>query len=47
MRLDTLTVQALATRTAEKIFTAHFGGAPWVGREDPVPSTDPRVTRAL
>ncbi|MFD0901273.1 GMC family oxidoreductase N-terminal domain-containing protein [Actinomadura sediminis] len=43
----TLTVQALATRTAEKIFTAHFGGDPWVGREDPVPSTDPRVTRAL
>ncbi|MFV2210069.1 GMC family oxidoreductase N-terminal domain-containing protein [Actinomadura sp. LOL_016] len=43
----TLTTQALATRTAEKIFTAHFGGDPWVGREDPVPSTDPRVTRAL
>ncbi|TDC66444.1 GMC family oxidoreductase [Actinomadura sp. GC306] len=43
----TLTTQALATRTAEKIFSAHFGGEPWVGREDPVPSTDPRVTRAL
>ncbi|MBE1534006.1 GMC family oxidoreductase N-terminal domain-containing protein [Actinomadura algeriensis] len=43
----TLTAQALATRTAEKIFRDHFGGDPWVGRETPVPSTDPRVTRAL
>ncbi|MBW8483168.1 GMC family oxidoreductase N-terminal domain-containing protein [Actinomadura parmotrematis] len=43
----TLTTQALATRTAEKIFTGHFGGHAWVGHEDPVPSTDPRVSRAL
>ncbi|MFB4315513.1 GMC oxidoreductase [Actinomadura sp. 21ATH] len=43
----TLTSQALATRTAERLFRACFGGDPWVGREDPVPSTDPRITRAL
>ncbi|MGI5169534.1 GMC family oxidoreductase N-terminal domain-containing protein [Spirillospora sp. CA-253888] len=43
----TLTTQALATRTAEKIFTRHFGGRAWVGAEAPVVSTDPRVTRAL
>jgi choline dehydrogenase-like flavoprotein len=43
----TLTTQALATRTAERIFQAHFGGDPWVGREAPVPSTDLRVSKAL
>ncbi|MQY08998.1 GMC family oxidoreductase N-terminal domain-containing protein [Actinomadura macrotermitis] len=43
----TLTTQALATRTAEKIFARHFGGDPWVGHETPVPSTDPRVSAAL
>jgi choline dehydrogenase-like flavoprotein len=43
----TLTTQALATRTAEKLFTAHFGGDPWVGAEEPVVSTDERVTAAL
>ena len=43
----TLTTQALATRTAEKIFGTHFGGDPWVGRESPVVSTDPRITAAL
>jgi choline dehydrogenase-like flavoprotein len=43
----TLTTQALATRTAETIYTRYFDGAPWVGREDPVVSTDERVTRAL
>ncbi|WP_067472785.1 GMC family oxidoreductase N-terminal domain-containing protein [Actinomadura hibisca] len=43
----TLTTQALATRTAEKIFTRHFGGRAWVGAEAPVASTDPRVTHAL
>lgn len=43
----TLTSQALATRTAEKIFRRYFGGEPWVGRESPVPSTDDRVTRAV
>ncbi|MGH3343180.1 MAG: GMC oxidoreductase [Carbonactinosporaceae bacterium] len=43
----TLTTQALATRTAERIFRGYFGGDPWVGRESPVVSTDPRVTAAL
>lgn len=43
----TLTTQALATRTAEKIFTRYFGGTPWIGAEAPVSSTDPRVTSAL
>jgi choline dehydrogenase-like flavoprotein len=33
----TLTSQALATRTAEKIFQRYFGGDPWVGREAPSP----------
>jgi choline dehydrogenase-like flavoprotein len=43
----TLTSQALATRTAEKIFVRYFGGDPWVGREAPVASTDDRVTQAV
>jgi hypothetical protein len=43
----TLTTQALATRTAEKIFRRYFDGDPWVRAETPVPSTDPRVTRRL
>ncbi|MFD0688187.1 GMC family oxidoreductase N-terminal domain-containing protein [Actinomadura fibrosa] len=43
----TLTTQALATRTAETIFVRHFGGHPFVGREDPVPSTDHRISAAL
>jgi choline dehydrogenase-like flavoprotein len=43
----TLTTQALATRTAEKIFERYFGGEPWVGREAPVSSVDPAVTRAV
>lgn len=43
----TLTTQALATRTAEKIFQRYFGGDPWVGREAPVSSIDPAVTRAI
>jgi choline dehydrogenase-like flavoprotein len=43
----TLTTQALATRTAEKIAGLHFGIAPWVGREAPVTSVDPAVTRAV
>jgi choline dehydrogenase-like flavoprotein len=41
-----LTIQALATRTAEKIFTLYFGGEPWVTKELPICSTDPRVTNA-
>ena len=43
----TLTTQALATRTAERIFRAYFDGDPWVTRDVPVRSTDPRVTRAV
>ena len=43
----TLTNQALATRTAEKIFHTYFGGDPWVGRESPVVSTDDKVTAAV
>jgi len=40
----TLTTQALATRTAEKIFRQYFGGDPWVGREPVVSSIDDVVT---
>ncbi|WP_119728594.1 GMC family oxidoreductase N-terminal domain-containing protein [Thermomonospora amylolytica] len=43
----TLTTQALATRTAEKILTKHFGGTPWVRTGTPTPSTDPRISQAL
>jgi choline dehydrogenase-like flavoprotein len=43
----TLTTQALATRTAERIFQRYFGGDPWVGKEAPVASIDPAVTRAV
>jgi choline dehydrogenase-like flavoprotein len=43
----TLTTQALATRTAERIFVRYFGGDPWVGRESPVSSIDDTVTRAV
>jgi hypothetical protein len=43
----TLTTQALATRTAEKIFVLEFGGPPWVGREAPVSSIDSSVTQAV
>lgn len=43
----TLTSQALATRTAEKIFQHYFGGDPWVGREAPVISTADAVTQAV
>lgn len=43
----TLTTQALATRTAEKIFQAYFDGYPWVRRESPVVSTARAVTRAV
>ncbi len=43
----TLTTQALATRTAETIFTRYFGGRPWVQHERPVSSIDPVVTRAV
>lgn len=43
----TLTTQALATRTSEEIFRQYFGGDPWVGDEDPVVSTDDRVTARI
>jgi len=43
----TLTTQALATRTSERIFRAYFGGDPWVGVEEPVVSTDPRISARL
>jgi choline dehydrogenase-like flavoprotein len=43
----TLTSQALATRTAEKIFQRYFGGDPWVRSHAPVVSTDHRITRRL
>jgi choline dehydrogenase-like flavoprotein len=43
----TLTSQALATRTAEKIFQLYFGGDPWVRRESPVSSIDDEVTRSV
>ena len=43
----TLTTQALATRTAETIFQRYFDGDPWVGREAPMSSIDPAVTRAV
>ncbi|WP_424188249.1 GMC family oxidoreductase N-terminal domain-containing protein [Actinokineospora sp. G85] len=43
----TLTAQALATRTAEKIFQSHFGGTPWVTTESPTTSIDDRVTQAV
>jgi choline dehydrogenase-like flavoprotein len=43
----TLTTQALATRTAEKIFRRYFDGDPWVTREAPVSSIDPIVTAAV
>jgi choline dehydrogenase-like flavoprotein len=43
----TLTTQALATRTAEKIFVGYFGGDPWVGQESPVSSVDDTVTNAV
>jgi choline dehydrogenase-like flavoprotein len=43
----TLTMQALATRTAEKVFVRYFGGDPWVGHESPVSSVDDTVTQAV
>lgn len=43
----TLTTQAVATRTAEKIFQLYFGGDPWVGSEAPVSSIDDAVTCAV
>lgn len=43
----TLTTQALATRTAERIFRRYFGGHAWVEKETPVSSIDGAITRAV
>lgn len=43
----TLTTQALATRTAEKIFQLYFSGEGWVRKGAPVSSIDEVVTRAV
>ncbi|HYH57942.1 MAG TPA: GMC family oxidoreductase N-terminal domain-containing protein [Thermoleophilaceae bacterium] len=43
----TLTTQALATRTAEKIFKRYFDGDPWVKKENPMRSIDRKVTEAV
>ena len=43
----TRTTQAIATRTAEKLFRKYFGGDPWVASEAPVCSTDDRVTEGV
>jgi choline dehydrogenase-like flavoprotein len=43
----TLTSQALATRTAEKIMGKYFDGEPWVGIETPTSSIDDKVTQAV
>jgi choline dehydrogenase-like flavoprotein len=43
----TLTTQALATRTAEKIYQQYFGGSAWVGVETPLSSIDDSVTQAV
>ncbi|HEX3563523.1 MAG TPA: GMC family oxidoreductase N-terminal domain-containing protein [Solirubrobacterales bacterium] len=43
----TLTTQALATRTAEKIIGKYFDGEPWVGSETPTSSIDDKVTQAV
>lgn len=43
----TLTTQALATRTAEKIFSRYFDGDPWVRKESPVSSISDDVTAAV
>jgi hypothetical protein len=43
----TLTSQALATRTAEKIFQRYFGGSPWVKHEAPRSSISSAVTKGV
>lgn len=43
----TPTTQALATRTAERIFRTEFGGDYWVRSEAPVSSVDREVTNAV
>jgi len=43
----TVTCQALATRTAEKIFMNEFGQDPFVASLSPTVSTDLSITAAL
>ncbi|MBW3662273.1 MAG: GMC family oxidoreductase N-terminal domain-containing protein [Actinobacteria bacterium] len=43
----TMTMQAVATRTAERIFRMYFDGDAWVGNEAPVASIDDHVTQAV
>jgi choline dehydrogenase-like flavoprotein len=43
----TNTTQAIVTRQAERIFTEHFGGDPWVKTSAPVVSTDERITQRM
>jgi choline dehydrogenase-like flavoprotein len=43
----TLTTQALATRTAEKIVQRYFDGQQWVRQQTPVVSTDSRITTRM
>jgi choline dehydrogenase-like flavoprotein len=43
----TLTTQALATRTAERIFSRYFRGETWIHRDTPTPSTHHSVTQAV
>jgi choline dehydrogenase-like flavoprotein len=43
----TLTIQAVATRTAEKIFRRYFDGDPWVQSETPISAISLKVTLAV
>jgi hypothetical protein len=43
----TVTCQALATRTAEKVFFNEFGGDPFVANLSQTVSTDRSITAAL
>jgi choline dehydrogenase-like flavoprotein len=43
----TLTTQALATRTAERIVQRYFDGDPWIADASPVSSIAPAVTTAV
>ena len=43
----TLTTQALATRTSEKIMVQYFSGTPWVNSNEPMSSIDDAITQAV
>jgi choline dehydrogenase-like flavoprotein len=43
----TLTTQALATRTAERIYSTVFGGEDYVSSSSPVGSTDHRISNTI